>query len=235
MGEAAQDYPILPPIAGKHNAFIAITCIMFTILFIERGVYTYLSSGLPLSPIHIASVLALAALVAFVGVYGSFVLPGRLLPDGEPGCYLQHTLDLLFRQWAVAAACIGLSGVVILSLYATLVWPDLLSLAHLTQDVFTYTVLGAVIYHGFITYVRYLGLLYQTRQDDRLKVATFQVGTGVFLTVMGLYQWTMDQIQVLTARPEQGLLAVHLVGRDIWLGVMVLFIFAWQLGRTGDH
>jgi hypothetical protein len=39
----------------------------------------------------------------------------------------------------------------------------------------------------------------------------------------------------MAARADQGLLAMHLTVRDIWMAVLVGMIFIWQIGRAGDH
>ena len=53
--------------------------------------------------------------------------------------------------------------------------------------------------------------------------------------VMGLYQLTIDTVQVLGAGPEQGLLALHLTFKDIWLTFLVGLIYVFQISRAGDH
>ena len=120
-------------------------------------------------------------------------------------------------------------------MYAYLVYPNLMALSWLIRDGFLYLALGALIYQGFVTFVRYLGFLYQTGGADKLKVIAFEVGATAFVLIFGLYQYTVDLMQVLGARPDQGLLAMHLTIRDIWSAVMVGIIFIWQIGRAGDH
>jgi hypothetical protein len=125
--------------------------------------------------------------------------------------------------------------VLAIALYIYLVYPDLLAISWLLRDGFLYLALGAFVYPGFVTFVRYLGFLYQTGGADRLKIITFEVGATVFIAVFGLYQYTVDMIQVLRAGPDEGLLALHLTVRDIWLAALVALIFVWQIGRAGDH
>ena len=224
----------LPAIVGKHNAFILVACLGFAVLFSERGLYAHLADGQRTAPVA-ALAIGLAGLVVFLGFLASFYLPGRMMPEGDQTRWIPHTLNFLIGQLGIAVACVTISSTIALALYIYLVYPNLLAIAWLIRDGFLYLALGALIYQGFITFVRYLGFLYQTGGADKLKVISFELAATIFVVILGLYQYTVDLLQVLAARPDQGLLALHLTVRDIWLAVLVGIIFVWQIGRAGDH
>ena len=224
----------LPPIAGKHNVFILISSLAFAILFVERGIYAHLADG-QRSDTVAAVAIALSALVVFAGFMASFHLPPRLMPEGDQTRWIPHTLNFLIGQLGIAVACVVVACVAALVMDLYLVYPNLMAMTWLIRDGFMYLALGALVYQGFVTFVRYLGFLYQTGGADKLKVISFELAATVFIVVFGLYQYTVDLMQVLAARPDQGLLALHLTLRDIWLAVMVGIIFLWQIGRAGDH
>ena len=165
----------------------------------------------------------------------SFYLPGRLMPEGDQTRWIPHTLNFLIGQLVIAVGCVTLASVIAITMYAYLVYPNLLALSWLIRDGFLYLAMGALIYQGFVTFVRYLGFLYQTGGADKLKVIAFEVGATGFVLIFGLYQYTVDLMQVMAARADQGLLAMHLTVRDVWLAVLVGIIFVWQIGRAGDH
>lgn len=224
----------LPPIAGKQDGFIVVSALAFVILFAERGLYAHLADGT--RPPAVAGLLiAVSAVVVFAGMAAAFYLPGRLMPETDQTRWIPHTLNFLMGQLVIAVACVTVSFTVAIGLYIYLIYPNLLATAWLVRDGFLYLAMGALIYQGFVTFVRYLGFLYQTGGADRLKVIAFEAGATAFVVIFGLYQYTVDLVQVLAARPEQGLLALHLTLRDIWLAVIVLIIFLWQIGRAGDH
>jgi hypothetical protein len=224
----------LPQIAGRQNAFVWSSALAFAILYTERGVYAHLASGQRSTPVAVA-LISVSAIIVFLGFLASFYLPPRLMPEADQTRWIPHTLNFLIGQLGIAVACVAGSGLIALAAYSYLVYPDLLALSWLLRDGFMYLALGALIYQGFVTFVRYLGFLYQTGGADKLKVISFELAATVFVIIMGLYQYTVDLVQVLGARPDQGMLVLHLTVRDIWLAVMVGVIFVWQIGRAGDH
>ncbi len=224
----------MPPIVGRHDAFITLSSLAFAILFTERGIYAHLADG-ERDGQTAALILALGALVIFGGFLASFYVPPLLCDERDPQAWHPHTLAFLLRQYGISVMCVVSSGLVTLALFVYLLSPNVLAIARLLWDTFMYVTLGVLVYHGFVTFARYLGFLYQTGGVDKLKVIAFEVASGVFLCVIGLYQHTIDLVQVMQAGPEQGLLALHLTVRDIWLAVMIGFIYVWQIGRVGDH
>jgi hypothetical protein len=219
---------------GKHNGFILLSSLGFALLFAERGLYAHLA-GNQRNPTAAAAIIALSALLVFAGFMAAFRLPIRLMPEDDQTRWIPHTLDFLIGQLGIMVGCVASAIVLAIALYIYLVYPDLLAISWLLRDGFLYLALGAFVYPGFVTFVRYLGFLYQTGGADRLKIITFEVGATVFIAVFGLYQYTVDMIQVLRAGPDEGLLALHLTVRDIWLAALVALIFVWQIGRAGDH
>ena len=224
----------LPPIAGRHNGFILVSALSFAILFAERGIYAHLADG-QRSDAGAGFIVAASALIVFLGLMASFLVPSRLLPEDDQTRWIPHTLGFLIRQFGIAIACIAISSVLAIGLLVYLVYPNLIAISWLIRDGFMYMALAALIYQGFVIFVRYLGFLYQTGGADKLKVVSFELAATVFIIIFGLYQYTVDLIQVVAARPDQGLLALHLTMRDVWLAVMVGIIFVWQIGRAGDH
>lgn len=224
----------LPPIVGRHNGFIWLSSAAFALLFIERGIYTHLADGVR-SGQTAAVVVAASAMLIFVGMLASFHLPVRLLPETDQSRWIPHTLNFLLRQLAISVACVAVASALAIAMFVYLVYPHLLATSWLLRDGLLYLALGGLVYPGFVTFVRYVGFLYQTGGADRLKIITFEVAATVFIVVFGLYQYTVDLAQVLMARPDQGLLALHLTVRDILLAALVALIFVWQIGRAGDH
>lgn len=224
----------LPPIAGRHNGFVVATALLFVVLFLERGLYAFAGAGRR-SAGEAAVALALSAVLIFLGVLASFYLPSRLRPEGDQTRWIPHTLDFLLGQWAIAGAAIAAAALATLLLFAYLVYPDTYALASLIQDIVGYTALAVLIYHGFVTFVRYQGFLYQTGGADRGKTIAFEVGGAFFMVLIGLYMYTIDTVKLLNAGPGAGLLAMHLTFAHVWLGLMLALIFIWQIGRAGDH
>jgi len=224
----------LPSLPGKHDRFIVLSSAGFAVLFAERGVYAHLADGQRANAMA-ALLIAAATVIVFVGFLASFYLPRRLMPEDDQTRWIPHTMNFIMGQLAVSLACVAVSFSVAIALYVYLVAPSLLATAWLLRDGFMYLGLGALIYHGYVGFVRYLGFLYQTGGADRLKVIVFELGATVFILIFGLYQYTVDLVQVISARPEQGLLALHLTLRDIWLALLVVLIYVWQIGRAGDH
>jgi len=219
---------------GRHDAFITLSSLAFAILFTERGIYAHLADG-ERDGQTAALVLALGALVIFGGFLASFYVPPLLCDERDRQAWHPHTLAFLLRQYSISVMSVVSSSLVTLGLYMYLVYPNLLAMARLLWDTFMYMALGVLVYHGFVTFARYLGFLYQTGGADKTKVIAFESVSGLFLCIVALYQHTVDLVQVMQAGPEQGLLALHLTVRDIWLAVMIGYIFVWQLGRVGDH
>jgi hypothetical protein len=211
-----------------------VSALAFVILFAERGLYAHLAEGTR-APAVAGLLIAVSAIIVFSGMVAAFYLPGRLMPEADQTRWIPHTLNFLMGQLVIAVACVTVSFAAATGLYIYLIYPNLLATAWLVRDGFLYLAMGALIYQGFATFVRYLGFLYQTGGADRLKVIAFEAGATAFVVIFGLYQYTVDLVQVLAARPDQGLLALHLTLRDMWLAVIVLIIFLWQIGRAGDH
>lgn len=224
----------LPPIAGKHDGFIRLAAVGFTLLIAERGIYTHLADG-QRGPGAAAVVVVLAALTMLVGFLAAFYLPALLLPERDQTRWIPHTLDFLLGQLVIMVVCIALAVAAAFALFSWLVYPNLLAISWLLRDGFIYLAVGALLYPGFVTFVRYLGFLYQTGGADRLKVIAFEVVAAVFVVVSGMYLYTLDLVQALLLRPDQGLLALHLAVRDILLAFLAGLIFVWQIGRAGDH
>ncbi len=224
----------LPPIVGKHNGFILASSLAFAILFAERALFSHLAYGQRSDTVATLIILLTAAII-FAGFLGSFYLPPRLRPEGDQTRWIPHTLNFLMGQMGIAVACLGAACALAVAMGIYLVYPDLLAISAVIRDGFLYTALGALIYQGFVTFVRYLGFLYQTGGADKLKVISFELAVAVFIVIIGLYLYTVDLVQVLGATPAQGLLALHLTVRDIWLALMVAIAFVWQIGRAGDH
>lgn len=224
----------LPAMAGKQDAFIVVSSLAFVILFAERGLYAYLDSA-QRSVRTGAVIIGLASILVFAGMLASFYLPPRLKPEHDQSRWIPHTLDFLMGQAVIAVICVSAAFVVATGLFIYMVYPDLLAVSWLIRDGFMYLAIGAIIYQGYVLFVRYLGFLYQTGGADKQKVIAFQAGGAVFLVIFGVCQYLIDLSQVLGATPEQGLLALHLTLRDVWLAVMLLLVFAWQFARAGDH
>lgn len=224
----------LPPIVGAHNGLILVSSLAFALLFAERSLYEHLSAP-RLSGSDATLIVALSALVVFAGMLASFVLPPIIMPEGDQSRWIPHTMNFLFGEGAISLVCVGVSFTVAVLLQMLLAAGDLGRIAWLLRDGFMYLALATIIYHGYVTFVRYLGFLYQTGGADKTKVIAFQVSALTLLLVIGLYQYTVDLIQILRAGPGQGLLVLHLTVRDIWLAIMVGIIVIWQLGRAGDH
>lgn len=224
----------LPPIVGVQNGLILFASIAFALLFAERGLYEYLSAP-RIATADAAIAIALSGLLVFVGMLASFLLPARAMPESDQTRWIPHTLEFLLGQGGIAVACVVISFAAALVVHVYIAQLDLMRTAWLLRDDFMYIVLAAFIYHGFVLFVRYLGFLYQTGGADKLKVIAFEVAAMALLLIMGLYVYTMDTVQILRAGPNEGLLALHLVVRDILLAIMVGYIITWQIGRAGDH
>jgi hypothetical protein len=233
--------PSVPPgeytlmsMPGKHDSFIVVSALIFALLFGEEGVYTYLAYG-QASTTGAAALIGLSMIVVFAGFLASFYLPRVVMPEGDQTKWIPHTLNFLFGQVGISVCCVAIAFTAAILLFIPLAGGDLIAISWLIRDGFMYIVLGILVYHGFILFVRYLNFLYQSGGADKLKVISFEVGATVFLLIFGLYQYTVDLLRVIAASPNQGILALHLTLRDIILAVLVLIIYTFQFSRAGDH
>jgi hypothetical protein len=238
LPEVVRDVPpgdfVLPPIAGQYDGIIVVSSITFTLLYTELGVYLSLAYSRR-SAQAAALVIGLSTLIIFAGFLASYYAPSRLMPEGNQADWMPYTLNFLGRQSIIGGTCVIASCAVVTLLYGYLVYPELIAITWLLRDSFLYIAVGALVYQGFVLFIRYVGLLYQTGGSDKLKVMAFEIGAAAFIAIMGLYQYTIDTMRVLQASPAQGLLALHLTMRDILLAIVVTIIYLFQFSRAGDH
>jgi len=112
----------LPAVAGKSDGFIVLSSLGFLILFTERGLYAHLTEGQRSATVA-TIILALSAVVVFVGFLASFYLPGRLMPEHDQTRWIPHTLNFLVGQMVIAVTCMLVAGAIAIGLYVYLVYP----------------------------------------------------------------------------------------------------------------
>lgn len=224
-----------PPLEGSHTRFAVVSAACFALLYTETGAYSVRTAGTR-DPNQMAVLLAVASVLVFGGFLASLVLPVRRheLPAGDfanARPILQSLTDqLVMGSLVFVAASFGA-----LMIYVWLVWPNLVSIYNLVKDLFIYTMTGLIYYQGLVTFVRYLTYLYATRMDNATKVISFELGLGVLTLVLGLYLLTLDVNSLAATSDPTGLTGLHIVGRDIWMTILILLAYMWHLKRVADH
>jgi hypothetical protein len=223
----------LMPILKQHRPFAFLSSLALAFLYAEEGWASY--NFHPRRSVEEATALiAAATLIAFVGYLVSFFAPPMLVRDTW-----NHP-----RAWGVFSNVSAWSGgitvlvnVIELGLLLYLVNFDLTASYNLLRDIYVYTLVGLVFFHGLLLYVRYMHYLYQTPDHVQpLKVIVASVGSGAVMLIVGGFLFLLDLYHLENAPAlQQPLMGLHIYGRALYSLTLVLAAYAWHLRWIADH
>ena len=127
-------------------------------------------------------------------------------------------------------------SVICFVVYLYLVGYDLVAATALLNNLYVFTLAGAGLLHGLVTYVRYGALLYAIKQDSWIKVLVVSGGLGLIILATFVFLITLD-IAWLNSVPaaQRGLYGLHVYGRDLYFFTLVLAIYGWHARWLADH
>ncbi len=223
----------LVPLLKQHRPFAILSSLGLSLLYLEEGWASYAFWG-RLPQREAAVLIALVTLMAFAGYLLSFFVPPLLVTDAW-----EHP-----RAWGilsnVTAWSMGFTivvNVIALGLLLYLVSFDLVAAYNLLRDVYIYTLVAMLFFHGLLLYVRYMSYLYQTPEHVQpLKVVAASVGLGAIMLIVAGFLFTLDIHRLEGAPPSQeGLLGLHVYTRSLYLLTLILAAYAWHLRWIADH
>jgi hypothetical protein len=223
----------LAPLLRQHRPFAIFSSFALALLYAEEGWASHnfwpaRSNGDAL--VLIASV----TLIAFAGYLISFLIPPMLVAEtwDHPRAW-----GVLSNVTAWSAGITIAVNVVAFALLIYLVNFNLIATYNLLRDIYIYTIVAMLFFHGLLLYIRYMTWLYQTPDFVQpLKVVAASVGIAVIILVVGGFLFTLD-IQRLEAAPpsQEGLLGLHVYMRSLYLVTLIIGAYAWHLRWIADH
>ncbi len=223
----------LVPILKQHRPFAILSSLGLALLYTEEGWAS--QSFWPARSTNEAVVLiALLTVVVFAGYLISFLIPPRLVAE---------TWDHP-RAWGVLSNVMAWSAGITIAVNVVAFWMlvylvnlNLVATYNLLRDVYIYTLVAMLFFHGLLLYVRYMHYLYQTPDFVQpIKVVAASVGIGVVLLVVAGFLFTLDLHRLQSAPPSQeGLIGLHVYLRSLYLLTLILGAYAWHLWWIADH
>jgi hypothetical protein len=225
----------VPPFLRVDPGFAVGIALAFALVYAEEGIATAVLFGRGISPRRTGGVILAAALLTFFGYYLSFVaLVG--VRAGNDHLRAAIVWPHLFGQWPIAGLIILLTTAAVYALYLSLAGRNLVAAYTLLKDLYVYVLMGAVLTHGMVLYVRYGQVVYQLHQDNFVKVLAVSGGVGATLVVLALYLLVLN-LRTLERVPDRlrGVWGLHIYGRAVLLITLTLLIYAWHARWMADH
>ncbi len=223
----------LRPLLKQHRPFALVSSLGLSLLYAEEGWAGHVFWGhRPLN--EALDLIAMVTLVAFVGYLASFLIPPLLVADtwNHPRAW-----GILSNVTAWSVGITILVNAIAFGLLLYLVDFDLVATYNLLRDLYIYTLVAMLFFHGLLLYVRYMSFLYQTPEDVQpLKVVAASVGLGFIILIVAGFLFTLD-IQRLDAAPpaQEGMLGLHVYARSLYLLTLILAAYGWHLRWIADH
>ncbi len=223
----------LGPLLKQHQPFAVVSSLGLALLYMEEGWAGYNFWSIRPSGEALALVL-LVTLIAFIGYLLSFLVPPMLVAE---------TWDHP-RAWGilsnVTAWSIGITvavNVVALALLLYLVNFNLVAAYNLLRDIYIYTLVAMLFFHGLLLYVRYMTYLYTTPEFVQpIKVVAASVGIGLIIFVVAGFLFSLDIHRLETALPsEEGMIGLHVYLRSLYLLTLIIGAYGWHLRWIADH
>ncbi len=225
--------PDLVPLLKQHRTFAVLSSIGLTLLYAEEGLASY-AFWPQRSASEAYALITLIVLLMLVGYLISFFIPPMLVNESPN----------YPRAWGVLSGVttrsIGITIVVNAMAFALLLYLvnfDLTASYNLLRDVYVYTLIGLIFFHGLLLYVRYMHCLYQTPGFVQpAKVITVSASLAVLILLVSGFLFLLD-LHRLEAVPlnEQGRLGLHVYLRTFYVLTLVLAAYAWHLRWIADH
>ncbi len=223
----------LIPLLKQHRPFAVASSLGLALLYAEEAWASF--NFWPHRSLNTAVILIVfVTLIAFIGYLASFLIPPLLVAETW-----NHP-----RAWGVltnvAAWSIGIViplNAILLVLLLYLVDFNLVASYNLLRDLYIYTLVAMLFFHGLLLYVRYMTVLYQTPNFVQpIKVVAASVGLGVLVLVVAGFLFTLDLHRLDMASPsEEGMLGLHVYARSLYLLTLILAAYGWHLRWIADH
>ena len=226
--------PAVQSLIERHKVFALVTSAGFALLYAELGLFAHLawharSDGE-------AALIIGAAFAITLGAYWQSFRQARAF--SVPGAEQQGSLALpeLTAQLGRGAAWVLLAGAACLLLFLYLVAFNLVAAATVFNNLYVFSMAGAVLVHVLVMYVRYGALLYAVKQDSWVKVLVTSAGLGVVICAAFVYLLSLDIAWVNGVPAEQrGLYGLHVYVRDLCFFTLVLGVYGWHARWMADH
>ncbi|MBI3732336.1 MAG: hypothetical protein HY259_02625 [Chloroflexi bacterium] len=208
--------------------------VAFALLYAELGLFLHLHWRAR-SDSEAAVAIGTAFVVVLLG-YGLSFMPARTFT--VKGVEQQGSLALpeLIAQMGKGAGAIVVVSVICLELYLYLTGFNPVAAYSVLNNIYVFTLAGVGLTHGLMTYVRYGALLYAVKQDSWAKVLSVSGGVGLLILSTTQFLIKLD-IDWLNAAPvaTQGLIGLHVYGRDAYFFTLALAIYLWHLRSMANH
>ncbi len=223
----------LGPLLKQHRPFAVVSSFGLALLYMEEGWagYNFWSTRPPGEALVL--VLSVTA-VAFAGYLISFLGPPMLVAE---------TWDHP-RAWGilsnVTAWSIGVTVVVNAIAFALLLYLvnfNLIGAYNLLRDIYIYSLVAILFFHGLLLYVRYMTYLYTTPEFIQpIKVVAASVGIAIIIFVVAGFLFSLDIHRLETAPASQeGMIGLHVYLRSLYLVTLIIAAYAWHLRWIADH
>ncbi len=223
----------LVPLLKEHRLFALVSSFGLSLLYAEEAWASH--NFWPRRSLNDAVILiVLVTVMAFVGYLASFLIPPRLVAETWDHPRAWGILSNV-TAWS-AAISIGVN-VIALALLLYLVDFDLVASYNLLRDIYIYTLVAMLFFHGLLLYVRYMTFLYQTPEHVQpLKVVAASVGLGFVILIVIGFLFLLDIHRLEGAPPAQeGMLGLHVYARSLYLMTLIISAYAWHLRWIADH
>ncbi len=223
----------LIPLLKQHRPFAFASSFGLALLYAEEewagfNFWPHRSSDQALA------LIILVTLVAFFGYLASFLVPPRLV---NATWNYPRPWGVLSSVTAWSMAIVLAVNVIIFGLSLYLVDLDLVATYNLLRDLYIYTLVAMLFFHGLLLYVRYATVLYQTPGFVQpIKVVAASAGLGVLGLVIAGFLFTLDLHRLdLASLSEQGMIGLHVYARSLYLLTLILAAYGWHLRWIADH
>ncbi len=223
----------LLPLLKQHRPFAILSSLGLAFLYAEEGWASYVFWGRrPLD--EAIALVALLTLTAFAGYLATFLVPPLLVAETWNHPRAWGILSNV-TAWSIGLT-IGVNGIA-LGLLLYLVDFDLVASYNLLRDLYIYTLVAMLFFHGLLLYVRYMSFLYQSpEQVQPLKVVASSVALGLVILIVAGFLFTLDIHRLEGAPPSQeGMLGLHVYVRSLYLLTLILAAYGWHLRWIADH
>ncbi|MBI1802356.1 MAG: hypothetical protein HYR71_12085 [Chloroflexi bacterium] len=169
---------------------------------------------------RVPSVAAAVMVFTFVVWLISYLLPPTLFRYTDEQA-APVVLSQLMRRAAVAVVCVLVCGLAVL--YLTGLWDDL----PLIEELYAFTLIGVVLFHGFGgPFAYHIVYLQQTQQYNSNQLAAVLIAFTLMGFILALFFLNLD---FGTARDA------HIQRRDLLLLTTVLLGYGWTLYKVAHH
>ena len=225
----AQHPALLPGLLMRYRTFVVSACAGIAGLYAELGLFGYAYYRNDVDTGRAGLAIAALFLLTFLGYLSSLILP-HLAYRYRYADY--NPIVFFVKQFTLAVGIVVLTSLMTFGLSIVIVGADNYgAMAEMLRSLFLYTIVGALVFHGLITYIRYVQYLYLHQIHESYKIVALAGGMSFGILVVALYLLPFDLGRI----GADGLLALHLSVRDVALLGLTLYIFIWHALTLADH